>query len=200
MRSGPALRLTAIVVAALAFGGLSCSSGDEAERSTKTTGSTGTTESTGSTDTSGGSTGSTGSSGASSGQTTIVGTGCELAPATTMMGESSGGHIVCQDTDDGQRPPFPPDTAVPSPEEGGGVIAGTLAEEGTGAALPGVVVLSEPAIGVATGADGRFGVAVEPGTYHLRAVVNRDVSYICSTPTVEVTAGNAASVAMTCRH
>jgi hypothetical protein len=180
-------------VAALAFAGsLSCSSGDEPESSTKAVDTTGesTSESTGSTD----------PFGTSSGQTTIVGTGCELAPATTMIGESSGGHIVCPGSGDGQRPPFPPDTAVPSPEEGDGVITGTLTEDGTGVALAGVVVITELNTSVASGADGRFGVTVEPGTYDLSAIVNRDVSYICSTPTVEVTQGNAADVAMTCRH
>jgi hypothetical protein len=117
-----------------------------------------------------------------------------------MMGETSGGHIVCPGADDGQRPPFPPDTAVPSPDEGGGVITGTLTEDGTGTALPGVVVVTELNISVASGADGRFGLAVEAGTYHLTAIVNRDVTYDCSTPTVEVTEGNAAVADLTCHH
>jgi hypothetical protein len=200
MRSGPFLRLTAVAVAALALALAGCSSGDEPEASPDPT--TGTTGTTGSGSTGSGSTGTTGSvdQGGSSAQTTIVGTGCELAPATTAPGLPSGGHIVCPGSGDGEELPFPPETEVPSPYEGGGVIAGTLTEDGSGAALPGVVVVPELRISVASGADGRFGLAVEPGTYHLSAVVNRDVSYACSTPTVDVTEGNVAAVAMSCRR
>jgi len=197
MRSGPVLRLTAVAVAvaALVLALAGCSSGDEPKASPDPT--TGSTEASGST--ASGSTGTTGP-GESSGQTTIVGTGCELAPATTAPGFPSGGHIVCPDAGDGEEVPFPPETDVPSPDEGGGVITGALTEDGTGEALPGVVVIPELRISVASGADGRFGLAVEPGTYHLGAVVNRDVSYACSTPTVEVAEGGAVDVALTCRH
>jgi hypothetical protein len=197
MRSGPVLRLTAVAVAVLVLALAGCSSGDEPEASPDPT-----TGSTASGSTASDPTGTTGSVDPAepSAQTTIVGTGCELAPATTAPGFPSGGHIVCPGSGDGDDPPFPPETEVPSPDEGGGVLAGTLTEDGTGVALPAVVVVPALRIAVATGADGRFGLAVEPGTYHLSAVVNRDVSYACSTPTVEVTAGNAAEVAMTCRR
>ena len=193
MRSGSPVRFTfvvALAVLALA-GGLSCSSDDEPESSTKTTDPT--SEPSDPT----GSTGSTAPSGGS--ETTIVDTGCNLAPATTAPGELSGGHIVCPGAGEGKLP-IPPDTEVPSPDEGGGVITGTLTDEDTGEELIGVIVVPELRISVATGADGRFGLAAEAGTYHLSAIVNRDVSYTCSTPTVEVTEGDAAAVEMTCHH
>ena len=212
MRSGLLLRLTAVALAVLALACAGCSSGDEPDAAPDSTDPrTGSTASTGSGSTGSGSDGegsagegSTGTTGpgnpdGSWGPTTIVGTGCELAPATTAPGFPGGGHIVCPGAGEGEEQPFPPETDVPSPDEGGGVITGTLTEEGTGVALAGVVVVPELRISVASGDDGRFGLAVESGTYHLSAVVNRDVSYACSAPTVEVTEGSVADVAMTCR-
>jgi hypothetical protein len=153
---------------------------------TESTGSTGTTDT------------AAPAAGTWGGPTSIVDTGCELVPATTAPGELSGGHIVCPD-EGAELLPIPPETSVPSPA-GGGVVTGTIVEEGTGAALPSVVGVDELGTAVASGVDGRFGLAVAAGTYHLNAIVNRDVSYACTTPTVVVEAGGVEAVEITCRH
>jgi hypothetical protein len=122
----------------------------------------------------------------------IVGTDCTQVPATTAMGEKSGGHILCGHS------PSASTTIPPTPDATHGVLRGSVG--GSGVPFPSLVDIEDArgSIAVATGPDGSYGVALAPGTYTLSVVVNKDVSIDCGTRTIEIVAGQTADASFTC--
>jgi hypothetical protein len=122
----------------------------------------------------------------------IVGTTCTQVPATTAMGEKSGGHILCDHS------PSASTTIPPTPDANHGVLQGRVS--GSGVTFAALIDIQDArgSIAVATGPDGSYGVALAPGTYTLTAVVNADVGKDCGTQTVEIVAGQTANAHFTC--
>lgn len=126
--------------------------------------------------------------------TSIVGTNCSQVPATTMVGEHGGGHIVCRSS--GDPSPTSKTTTPPIADGAHGAVVGNFVDR-TGAPVKGLVDVMPLGLAYATGPDGTFGAQLTPGAYDL-TFVGDDVRWNCPPQHVSVTPSNVTTVTVTC--